>query len=257
LFQGGVRVTKLLMVSLAGNLDIAGELGAILGAGFEVVALRGADRQKLEMALDGRTQYDIVHFCGHGAPFVLSAGDGLLPEAELVTLMEQQKVLQFVVIASCDGLEVAGALHNALHVPVVAFTGEMRDRAAVEFARAFYRAWRGLRDVGQAVVRGREALEVLYPGEALKVRLINGDMVTPLAFLAAMRDVDARLMGMDAKAEQHDVYVAGQLGQINLRLNQIEGVPRRWFGAGVVLVVILIFAQLGTPFLQEWLRLMR
>ena len=41
--------------------------------------------------------------------------------------------------------------------------------------------------------RGREALAVLFPSEAPKVRLLNGDMVTPAAFGACMGKIDARL----------------------------------------------------------------
>jgi hypothetical protein len=205
--------------------------------------LRGADRQKLELALAGRTQFDIVHFCGHGGQFVLAAGDGLLPEAELVTLMEAQKVLQFIVVGSCDGLEVAGALHNSLHVPCVAFTGEILDQVAIEFSRAFYRAWRGSRDVRQAVERGREALAVLHPGDAQKVRLINGDMVTPSEFGACMGKIDERLDAMGV-----------QLSGIEGRLERIEGVPERWLFVGVALIGVLIVVQVATPFIASALR---
>ena len=174
-----------------------------------------------------------------GATSVLEFGGERMSEAELVSLISAQKALQFVVLACCNGYETAGGIHNALHVPVVAYNAPIEDRAAVEFARGFYRSWRRDRDVDEAVDRGREALAVLYPSEAPKVRLINGDMVTPSAFGACMGKIDARLDRMGV-----------QLVGINQRLDRIEAVPERWMVVGVALVVVLIVAQVGTPFLN-------
>ena len=110
-----------------------------------------------------------------------------MSEAELVSLISTQKALQFVVLACCNGYETAGGIHNALHVPVVAYNAPIEDRAAVEFARGFYRSWRRDRDVTQAVDRGREALAVLFPsrpesatyqrghGDAWGVRRLHGE----------------------------------------------------------------------------------
>jgi hypothetical protein len=61
--------------------------------------------------------------------------------------------------------------------------------------------------------------------EAGKVRLLNGDMVTPSAFGACM-------------------------GRIDERLERIEGVPERWLVVGAVLIALLIMVQVGTPFLK-------
>ena len=160
---------------------------------------RAANRQTVELVLDGAVQFGIVHILAHGAASVLDFGGERMSEAELVSLMSAQKALQFVVLACCNGYETAGGIHNALHVPVVAYNAPIEDRAAVEFARGFYRSWRRDRDVGQAVDRGREALAVLFPSEAGKVRLINGDMVTPAAFGACMGKIDERLDRMGAR----------------------------------------------------------
>jgi hypothetical protein len=223
----------------AGKLDIIGELGAVLGPGFEVSLVRAANRQTVELALDGAVQFGIVHILTHGVTSVLDFGGERMSEAELVSLMSSQRALEFVFLACCDGYEAAGGIHNALHVPVVAYNAPIDDRAAVEFARGFYRSWRRDRDVSQAVDRGREALAVLYPSEAPKVRLINGDMVTPGAFDACMGRIDERLGALGA-----------QLAGIEERLDRIEAVPQRWLIVGVVLVALLIAAQVGTPFLN-------
>jgi hypothetical protein len=218
---------------------VTGELGAVLGPGFEVQLVRAANRQTVELALDGAVQFGIVHVLAHGATSVLDFGGERMSEAELVSLISSQKALQFVFLACCNGYEAAGGIHNALHVPVVAYNAPIDDRAAVEFARGFYRSWRRDRDVSQAVDRGREALAVLYPSEAPKVRLINGDMVTPSAFGACMGKIDERLDRMGV-----------QLAGIEARLDRIEAAPQRWLIVGVVLVALLIVAQVGTPFLN-------
>jgi len=93
--------------------------------------------------------------------------------------------------------------------------------------------------VGQAVDRGCEALAVLFPSEAGKVRLLNGDMVTPAALGACMERIDARLDQMGA-----------ELVGINQRLDRMDAYPRRWLYVGLLLGVLLIVAQVGTPFLE-------
>jgi hypothetical protein len=232
-------VLRVLVLVSGSGLDVFGELATILGPGFEVSLVRAANRQAVALALDGREQYGIVHILAHGATSVLDFGGERMSEAELVGLIEAQKALQFVFLACCNGYEMAGAVHNALHVPVVAYNAPIEDWAAVEFARGFYRSWRRDRHVGVAVDRGRDALLVLFPFEVGKVRLINGDMVTPGAFAACVGKIDERLERM-----------AAQLTGIEGRLDRIEGVPERWLAVGVALVVVLIIAQVGTPFLN-------
>ena len=240
--------TKLLLIALARELDVLGELSSVLGPQYDVTLIRGADRQKLDMALDGRSQYAVVHIMGHGVESQLGASDGPVSEAELVTLLEGQTSLKFVIVAACDSYEIVGGVHNALHVPCIGYNAPIDDRAAVEFSRAFYRAWQrtgGKRhnDVAEAVARGRESLAVLYPGEAKKVRLINGDMVTPSVFADNLGDVREALACVNA-----------QLGSLDKRLARIEAVPERWLVIGMVLGIALLLAQLATPFIASTLR---
>jgi hypothetical protein len=204
---------------------------------------RAANRQTVELALDGAVQLGIVHVLAHGVASltvsVLDFGGERMSEAELLSLISAQKALQFVVLACCNGYETGGGIHNALHVPVVAYNAPIDDRAAVEFAGGLSRSWRRDRDVRLAVDRGREALAVLFPPEAGKVRLINRDMVTPSTFGACMGKTDERL---DA--------VAVELAGINQRLDRMDAYPRRWLYVELLLVALLLVAQVGTPFLN-------
>ena len=107
--------------------------------------------------------------------------------------------------------------------------------------------------MSQAVDRGREALAVLYPSEAPKVRLINGDMVTPGAFGACMGKIDERLDRMSqglALLSQSSALLTAQLVGIEERLDRMDKYPRRWLYVGLLLGVLLIVAQVGTPFLN-------
>jgi hypothetical protein len=140
---------------------------------------------------------------------VLDVGNEWMSEAEIVSLMSSQKALQFVFLACCNGYELAGGIHNELHVPVVAYNAPVEDQAAVEFARGFYRFWRRERDVSHAVDLGLETLAVLFPSEAGKVRLLNGDMVTPAAFGACMGKIDERLDRMGAQLVGIEERLAG------------------------------------------------
>jgi hypothetical protein len=240
--------TKILVIALASDLDLLGELSSVLGPAYEVTLIRGADRQKLEMALDGRTQFDVVHIQAHGGESKLSAADGLVSEAEIVTLIESQTKLRFVIVASCDSYEIAGGIHNVLHIPCIGYNAPIDDKAAVEFSRAFYRTWQrsgGRRsgDIHAAVARARESLAVLYPSEARKVRIINGDMVTPTAFNTGMVEVRDALASIDTR-----------MTGIETRLERIEAVPERWLVIGIVLAIVLIIAQIATPFIASALR---
>ena len=58
--------TRVLVLTSGAGLDVAGELGAVLGPGFEVSLVRAANRQTVELALDEGSQYDIVHILAHG-----------------------------------------------------------------------------------------------------------------------------------------------------------------------------------------------
>ena len=71
------------------------------------------------------------------------------------------------------------------------------------------------------------------------MRLLNGDMVTPSALGVCMEKIDARLDRMGL-----------QLVGIEERLDRMDTYPRRWLYVGLLLGVLLIVAQVGTPFLN-------
>ena len=73
---------------------------------------RAANRQTVELVLDGAVQFGVVRILAHGVASltasVLDFGGERMSEAELVSLISAQKALQFVVLACCNGYETAG-----------------------------------------------------------------------------------------------------------------------------------------------------
>ncbi len=236
--------TKILIVQLTTErkLDLASELVAALGDGMQIDLLRGADRQKLDMALS-KNQYAGVHIAGDGASSLLNCTDGLMPEAEFITMIEAQKTLRFVLLSACDSYEMAAGVHNALHVPVISYAQPIDDRAAVEFARAFYRNWKRDGRVEAAVARGRDALTVLYPDEARKVKLIDGDM-SSFSGLAVLR---AEIIDAFGRFDE-------RMDTMETKMNSFND-SRHWRLqlAIVVLLAALLVAQVLTPVLNGML----
>jgi hypothetical protein len=255
--------TKILVIALAPNLDILGELSSIMGDGYEITFIRGADRQKLDMALDGHIQYDIVHIMAHGCAEQLGASDGPVSESEIVSMLESQTGLSFAVVAACDSYEIVGGIHNILHIPVIGYNAPIDDRAAIEFSRAFYRAMRRhggkrLEDIGPAVARARESLAVLYPSEARKVRLINGVSIVPIVAHHLNR-VDTQLTAVLEKLGTSNAEISANMKitaeEVAVKLKQANLTGLRWQIIISVLLLLLIIAQFATPFIASLLRM--
>ena len=121
---------RLLFIAPTSSLAHGAELSRI-GSGMTLEIIDGLlDRAGLERALHD-ADADIVHFCGHGGMSVLELGDGALDAGDLVSMLGNLRKVKFFVINACDSLSVGIAIHNTLHVPVIAMDAEIEDRAAV------------------------------------------------------------------------------------------------------------------------------
>ena len=161
------------------------------------VAVRPRDVQRA--MLDYSPQ--IVHFSGHGtgeAGLMLEdeAGNSKLVQAEaladLFALFADQ--LQCVVLNACYSKVQATAI--AQHIPyVIGMSGEIGDRAAIEFAVAFYDALGAGRDVEFAYQLGRSAIGMAGSADSHIPELIcKRDMApspsAPIAVLASLESPD-------------------------------------------------------------------
>ena len=147
------------------------------GGQVELTWLSGSTARDLQRALRGGP-WHIVHFVGHGG-FDRQSDEGLVVLTDdagraqplfatpLARLLGDHRALRLVVLNACEGARgsardifaSAAAILVRRGVPaVLAMQHEITDRAAVEFARAFYEAVADGYPVDAAVSEGRKAV---------------------------------------------------------------------------------------------------
>lgn len=230
----------ILFVAPRSNLDTGTELTRVASGNRPEIVSGAVDRAGLERALRA-AQYDAIHFAGHGSKGVLELTDGLLDEADLVSMCEDQRHLQFVIVNACNSLALGTALHNELHVPIIAHDAEIGDGAANRFVETFYRAYKQTCKVKEAFERGVRTLERLFPDESTTPVLINGDMATTGQLNDCLDYVGKEIGAMRNQLDDIERSVS------ELRASKSDA---RTF---VVLVVVLIVTQLVSPMLSHFL----
>ena len=211
----------------------------MLGRGFDVTMLVGTDQQKLEMAL--RHPFEIVHFIGHGCDSAVSLDDDMLAAADLATLLESQReTLRFIVMAACEGDSTAVEIHNRVNVPVIYYSGNVEDKAAVQFTKSFYQHFAKHDVVGEAYEVARAALLIKHPQDAGMLHMINGDMATIGQLTSCMTYLKEEL-------EQIRVQIAG-LETVIIDLRERPRMERHLL---IGLLFLLVIAQFATPWLNN------
>jgi len=234
----GERALRLLFIAPTSNLRTDVEILHSLQGQTVDICDGNVDRDKVERFLRGDTQYDFIHFAGHGGLSVLEWSDGAVTAKELLGMLAHQTGLCGVIITACYSAGVAALIHNARHVPVVACEADISDPGARRFSEAFYRALRGGSRIHEAFDVAQEMLERVYPADGAVVTLINGDMSTR------------------AEMADFETFVRGGLGATRTRLERIEETMQRskdhqsrlWIVA-LVLLLLLLLAQVASPFL--------
>lgn len=231
---------KILFIAPTSNLKTGDEILRAVQGQTVSICDGYVDRGKAEQFL--RAPVDWIHFAGHGEVSVLEWSDGAVTVDELVGMLQPQIRLQGVVITACNSARTGAEIHNALHVPVVMCQSEISDPAAVRFSEAFYRALRGGGDIHRAVETGRTALAKVNPADADVVTLINGDMSTRADMADTMTFVRDELAEMRAEMRAFEASVKNDLEELKHQQ------PRGW-AAILVLLVLLLVAQVATPWL--------
>ena len=227
---------RLLFIAPTSSFAHGAELSRI-GSGMTLEIIDGLlDRAGLERALHD-ADADIVHFCGHGGMSVLELGDGALDAGDLVSMLGNLRKVKFFVINACDSLSVGIAIHNTLHVPVIAMDAEIEDRAAVRFAESFYRGYRATGHVGGSFDTAKETLLRIYPNQAVIPVLVNGDMATGAVIGECMTYVKTEIGAMNVKLDAIGATVDELKGK---RSNTLQ-----------ILLLLLLLAQLVTPWLNQ------
>jgi hypothetical protein len=231
---------RLLFIAPYSTVSAEAELAGIASGTTPEIINGLLDRSGLDRALrDDKVQYDAIHFCGHGAKSVLELSDGLLEANDFATMLDKQKRTKFVIINACDSLSTGAAVHNVLHVPVIAMDAPIEDRAAVHFARVFYSTYRRNSDVGDAFDTAIKSLLRVLPTQAIIPTIINGDMATTAGMGDCMN------------------YVRAEIGMMNTKLDAIgdtvDQLKSQQSKTLLILLILLLVAQLITPWLTNLL----
>lgn len=238
----------LFIAPAAANLDTTAELMRITSGNMVELVTGAVDRAGVERALRA-APYDAVHISSHGDKGALYLTDGILDTADFVSMVAEQRNLKFVMVSACNSLSLGTALHNALHIPIIAHDSNIQDKAATRFAETFYRAFKQTKgDVHESFERAKATLLRVYPDQTAIPQLINGDMATVAELTDCMQ------------------YIREELGQVFERMNErldrqdkrlatIEATMTELHKPGreriiVVGFVLLILAQLITPWLN-------
>jgi hypothetical protein len=239
-------------------LDIMSELRGIMRDNQVSMCDGAVDRAKLDLALSER-YYDVVHFVQHGARGVLEYEDGPLDKAELVAMLKRtQTALRFLVLNSCDSIAMGVILHNALMIPIVVVNTNVEDKVALRFSEALYRNLDSGLNLENAVESARQTLLQLFGPMANAYQLINGSHDTILALAAKLDECSITLKSevtlireelKDAIGDLHAETTALKIAVDSLRVVGSVHI-RRSVTALMVLLILLIAAQILTPFLN-------
>lgn len=186
----------------------------------------GQDWRSLQEQLQAGGPYHVFHFVGHAffdgfsnTGYVTLTNDAGQPELrsadELADLLADHPTLKLVVLNACGSAEgssldltssIAATLVTRGFPAVVAMQTSVSDRAAVEFARSFYRAIANRLPVDAACAEARKAM-----------RLAGGNTLEWVIPTLYMRAVDGRLF-------------------------QREGIPLNWAKVLSLLLLTLLLA---------------
>jgi hypothetical protein len=172
----------------------------------EVTWVPGQTWRELRRAIN-QQQWHVFHFIGHGG-FDRDTGEGFialgedgggtyrLPASKLAQLLGPHHSLRLVLLNSCESAQVdnrelfsstATALMRRGVPAVMAMQYEISDRAAIEFARAFYEAVADGLPVDLAVRDARLAVSLARPNSlewgtpVLYLRPSSGQIFVPVA----------------------------------------------------------------------------
>jgi esterase/lipase superfamily enzyme len=123
----------------------------------------------------------IVHFAGHGiytGEIILANSQNQIqpvtPEALVNLFTQVGKQIECIVLNNCFSLEMADAL--AKHIPcTIGMSGQIDDRSAVAFSRAFYRGLAFGQGYYQAFELGRTEIQLLKLPDGNIPRFIAND----------------------------------------------------------------------------------
>lgn len=166
----GIRVMGVWPPNDGPALDIVGEISGIYNAGFDYIPVTGMDA----------TKSNVIHHLHHDEPTILEIGahakmsgvplaDGLAAPGWWERILRDRNSIRIVVLLACySDNALYDSVRRALpHARIISVVGEISDKAAVAFIKAFYANYANDMEYTDAV---KEAKLVIDYAEASKIR---------------------------------------------------------------------------------------
>ncbi len=142
------------------NLNVSAERDAIYNAGYEYRALFNEDVTRANILRELRTgSIAIIEVGAHGSPDAIIANELQLNAGWWQRVLTGRNVRVAVLLACFSDNAIADAMKRAGVEHVIAVTGEIEDRTAIEFAQQFYQLYAAGMDVPRAFDEAKLALD--------------------------------------------------------------------------------------------------
>lgn len=105
--------------------------------------------------------YQIVHFATHGSETVLAVSDGVIPGHLLENALRAAGCIELVVLGACKSVQIGASLYKAGVPRVLSWRDLVADRAATEWARAFYQSLRMTENIWEATETAADAVRAI------------------------------------------------------------------------------------------------
>lgn len=149
-----------LVVAPKSNLDnVADWVSSANGRTLRVLNGFVTVREVLAQIASG--QYRIIHFATHGCPAALEMSDGAIPDHLLEDALRAAGRVDLVILGACSSIAIGAQLYMAGVQRVLSWRSEVTDKAAAEWARAFYASLGISGDIWDAQVTAGEAVRRL------------------------------------------------------------------------------------------------
>lgn len=156
------RVTKMSVLGIwAGRaLNLSIERDAIYNAGYDYRALFDGEVTRANILRELRTGViGIIEIGTHGSPDAIIANELQLNAGWWQRVLTGRNVRVAVLLACFSDNAIADAMKRAGVEHVIAVTGEIEDRTAIEFAQQFYQLYAAGMDVPRAFDEAKLALD--------------------------------------------------------------------------------------------------
>lgn len=158
--DGRTKKVTILGIWSGAALNVSAERDAIYNAGYEYRALFGEDVTRSNILRELRTgEITIVEIGTHGTKDAIVANELPLSAGWWQRVLQGRNVRVAVILACFSDASISDAMKRSGVPYVIAITGEIDDRSAVEFAQQFYQLYSTGMDVSKAFDEAKLSLD--------------------------------------------------------------------------------------------------